>query len=309
MPYEHYEGPYGPGFPVLLRTTHDRRHYEAWALVLVALGFQPQLRRVYGSFELWVPGNEAARASAELDDYELQEAEARREALKEAQADIEDRPATLNAAWGSAMLVLSLVAFYAVTGPNRVGSRWHDAGASNAEQVLHGQWWRAVTALTLHADTGHLLSNVGLGALVIGLVMRAVGVGWGMLLVLATGALGNFANAWAYQAHHSSIGFSTAVFGAVGLLGGLSYVHRQRHRASGLRPAWIAIGGAFALLGLLGTSVETDVLAHLFGACAGVGLGLAEGWRRWRPRSWVGQTLAGIVTAATVVGAWLLARA
>jgi membrane associated rhomboid family serine protease len=201
---------------------------------------------------------------------------------------------------------LLLVGFFAITGPRAAGSAWFGAGAAEAERVLHGEWWRTITALSLHADSAHVLSNVGVGAFVVGAVMRSEGVGFGAALVLASGTAGNWINAWAHHTLHSSVGFSTAVFGAIGILGGLTYM--QRRRLPSRLPAWTALAGSLALLALLGTGGErTDLFAHLFGALAGVGLGLLAGMTRWHTRRTAAQWFAGLGTASAVVGAWLVA--
>lgn len=304
MPDEPFRDPPEPAPETLLATTPDRRRAEGWVLVLLSLAMHPNLQRVPGGFALFVRLSEAARARAELAATEAEEAEAWRATI--ADQALAAPPATRHAWAGSVAMMAALVAFHAVTGPSRAEGAWFDAGASDASLVLHGEWWRAITALTLHADPAHVLSNAGLGAIVVGAVMRAMGVGWGAALVLAAGVAGNFANAWLYQAHHASIGFSTAVFGAIGILGGLASMRARRH-AHGSRAAWTGLGAALALLGMLGASAETDVLAHFFGGVAGFALGLAAGWRAWRPASTAGQALAGLAVLGVVVGAWLVA--
>lgn len=293
----------------MLRTTEDPRRLDAWVLALTSKGFSPLLYWIDGAFELHVAhGDPVAAAKAELDAIDEEEREAERAALADAAGE---RPAiTKHATAGAVLVSLLLLSFFAVTGPRVGDSAWFSAGASNAERVLHGEWWRTVTALTLHADTAHVLSNVGIGTLVVGAVMRAEGIGWGAALVLASGAAGNLLNAWAHQTLHSSVGFSTAVFGAIGILGGLAYMHGLR-RVRPLRPAWTALAGALALLALLGTSEKSnvDLLAHLFGGVAGVALGLLVAWTRWRPSTAAGQWLAGLCVAATVFGAWMAALA
>ena len=52
--------------------------------------------------------------------------------------------------------------------------------------VLH-EWWRAVTALTLHADTPHLVSNIGFGLLFLGALCRRAGLGMGIALAVLAG--------------------------------------------------------------------------------------------------------------------------
>ena len=210
------------------------------------------------------------------------------------------------------MFALLLLGFYIVTGPVAERAVWFGAGASDAVRVLHGEWWRTITALTLHADSNHVLANVALGAVVITAVMRRTGVGFGAALVVLAGTFGNLINAWAYGIHHSSIGFSTGVFGAVGILGGLTYVSAMRgHLPSWRRgrPAWTALAGALALLAMLGASERSDLLAHLFGTCAGIVVGLLVGFSRAVPRHRGAQLVIGISTLGVVVGAWVLALA
>jgi membrane associated rhomboid family serine protease len=292
---------------VLLRVTQNERRLEAWALALTSQGISPRIYWIDGAFELHVAaGDDVAAATADLDAMDEEEREAERASLADAAG--EQRAVTKHAAAGAVLVSLLLLAFSALTGPRVGGSEWFAAGASDAERVLQGEWWRTVTALTLHADSAHVLSNVGIGTLVVGAVMRSEGVGWGAALVFASGSAGNLINAWAHQTLHRSVGFSTAVFGAIGLLGGLAYMHGRR-RISPLRPAWTALAGTLALLALLGTSEKSnvDMLAHLFGGLVGLGLGLLIAWARWRPATSGGQWLAGLGVAATVLGAWVVA--
>lgn len=291
-----------PPSPVLVRTTRDPRRVDAWALVLVSSDISPAARTVDGVLELWVAPGDAALALAELAAADAEELHARRAALARAP----EPPATRHASTAGVLVAALLLAFFAVTGSRTGGSAWFAAGASNAERVLEGEWWRAVTALTLHADAAHVVSNVGIGALVVGAVMRTEGIGWGAALVLASGTAGNLLNAWAHQTLHSSVGFSTAVFGAIGLLGGLGYAKRKR-RASGLGPTWLALGASLAMLAALGSGERSDIFAHLFGGLAGVALGLVVGFSGLRPRTNVGQSLAGLGAAAVLAGAWLVA--
>ena len=295
---------------VLLRVTQHRRRLDAWALALTSKGISPRLYWTEGAFELHVAhDDDLVAARIELDATDEEEHEVERASL--AHDDREPAPTTKHASAGAILVSLLLLAFFAFTGPRADGAAWFSAGASDAERVvLHGEWWRTITALTLHADSAHVVSNVGIGTLVVGAVMRSEGIGWGAALVLASGAAGNLVNAWAHQTLHRSVGFSTAVFGAIGILGGVAYM-RDRRRVSRLRPAWTALAGTVALLALLGTSEKSnvDMLAHLFGGLAGLALGLLAARMRWRPTSAAGQWLSGVCVAAAVCGAWMAAFA
>lgn len=185
---------------------------------------------------------------------------------------------------------------------------WVARGSSNAAKVLHGEPWRAVTALTLHASFPHVLSNAVACVLFIGVVARWLGPGLASWLTLLAGAGGNVLNAWFHGARHVSLGASTAIFGAIGILGALQF-GRLWSRAPSGRAAWPAIAASLALFAMLGTSLETDVMAHFTGLVTGLALGLAAAaWLRFRsaPGVVVQAALAGSSVVA-VVACWLAA--
>src|SRR5690606_10506314 len=67
-------------------------------------------------------------------------------------------------AWvGVAVYGAVLMLFAIFTEQSFLGVDWRRAGVLVAGAVLDGEWWRAATALTLHADTGHLASNLAFG--------------------------------------------------------------------------------------------------------------------------------------------------
>lgn len=168
--------------------------------------------------------------------------------------------------YGVTMLLLDMMAR-----SGAFGLDWREAGMSQAGLVRAGEWWRVVTALTLHGDAAHLASNLIFG-LIFGFFAGGLlgwGLGWaGMLLA---GALGNLLNALLQGAGHNSIGASTAVFAAVGILA----AHAWKWRGPRVN-RWAPLGGAVALLAFIGSGGErTDVLAHLTGLGAGCLFGLA----------------------------------
>jgi membrane associated rhomboid family serine protease len=184
-----------------------------------------------------------------------------------------------------AALVFSilLLDFFFITDVWDSEIRWTEVGAADAALIVQGEWWRTVTALTLHADLKHVLGNVIAGAVFLHIVCRAMGPGLGSLTVLAAGAGGNLVNAFFYGSLHISIGASTAVFGALGLMGGMGVVRRRRHGAQG-RHVWVPIVAALAILAMLGTAGErVDLLGHLFGFLVGGGLGIVVGIMVLRP--------------------------
>ena len=181
---------------------------------------------------------------------------------------------------------------------------WLDLGNADSAGIMAGQWWRTVTALTLHSDWLHLIGNLAIGGVFIIFLCRDLGSGLAWTVLLWSGILGNLANACLQPPYHHSIGSSTLVFGAVGILAAISLVRYRRQ----LRRRWLLpFAAALALLDLLGTEGRnTDLGAHLFGFVFGLILGLATEYllgKYGRPGRGLNAllALAGIVV---VVSAW-----
>jgi membrane associated rhomboid family serine protease len=178
---------------------------------------------------------------------------------------------------------------------------------ANASRIAAGELWRTVTALTLHADVPHIASNT-LTLVIFGTALcSAVGAGTGVWVMLASGALGNWLTAVLRGAPHSALGASTGIFGSVGALAALQLVRRWRGTPIPLWRASAPIAAGLALLAVLGTSPESDVLAHLFGFAVGAGLGLvALRLQRFRRRRAVQAALC-LSAALAVVVCWSFA--
>ncbi|HET7340779.1 MAG TPA: rhomboid family intramembrane serine protease, partial [Methylomirabilota bacterium] len=168
------------------------------------------------------------------------------------------------------------------------------------------EWWRALTALTLHADGVHVLGNaVGL-ALLLTAACLDLGSGVALCLVLLAGVAGNALTALVHRAGHVSVGASTALFGAIGLLAAVRVLAPRRVGLRATRP-WVVAGAVLVLLALLGTAPNADLLAHLFGLLAGAALGAVGALTlRWRVPAAV-QWLLVAAAGAAVAGAWRLA--
>jgi membrane associated rhomboid family serine protease len=137
-------------------------------------------------------------------------------------------------------------------------------------------------------------------------VCQQLGPGVGLWLVLLAGAGGNALTAAVHGAGHVSVGASTAIFGAVGILAGLRILTPGRV-GSRLGKWWVVAATSLVLLALLGTGPNADLLAHVFGLLAGGALGLVAALTiRWTPRAPV-QWLLVAAAGAAVCGAWRLA--
>jgi membrane associated rhomboid family serine protease len=151
------------------------------------------------------------------------------------------------------------------------------AASSSIGLFADGEWWRPFTALFLHADRMHLAGNVITGSCFALLVARSLGAWRGWLLILVAGVLGNLATSWiAWPEVFVSLGASTAVFGALGILSGhgLGSSLRLRKQVS-LAVIAAPLTAGIVLLGFLGGGgdPQTDVLGHCNGFAAGVVLG------------------------------------
>ena len=264
--------------------------------MLASADLSPTVRRQREGFVLSVPADQAEMAAAVLAAYESENA-------PRSQRERRVPPANLRASFS---ISAALAAFFLLTGSRNPAVRWFDRGSADAELILAGELWRAVTALTLHADHAHLLSNAIACALFLSVVCGALGAGVGSALVLLAGAGGNLANALLHGSHHVSVGASTAVFAAVGVLGSVGVVQRRRRGTVGRR-AWLPIAAAFSLLAMLGMSEHTDLWAHFFGFVAGcvVGPPVAIAFRKPAPPAV--QWALGGAALTVVVYCWSLA--
>jgi membrane associated rhomboid family serine protease len=272
-----------------------QREADERVLVLQSEGLDALARRGPEGWRVETPAAEAERGRALLAAWERENRPVPAPPLPPL------RPFPWNAA---ALLALALLGFFAETGPREGGSDWFARGAAEAARIRGGEWWRATTALTLHADAGHLLGNLLAGTLFGGTLAQRFGGGIALALLVAAGTFGNLANAWLHARAHSSVGASTAVFAAVGALAADALVQKRVPRGGRLAP----LGAGLGILAMLGTSERADVWAHVFGLAAGAALGLplARAVAEAPPPAW--QTLSGALAIAAVCGAWWLAR-
>lgn len=154
-----------------------------------------------------------------------------------------------------------------------------DAGALDSSAMFdRGEWWRPLTALFLHADVAHLVSNALSGVFVFSALLTTFGRRRGWLLLALAAVAGNFAvAALNASAAYRSLGASTAIFAAVGLLTGraIRVVLRANHPHR-WRTLFVPPATGLTVLALYGAGgQQVDVLAHVTGFVAGLTLGFA----------------------------------
>jgi rhomboid protease GluP len=238
-----------------------RRKKNEWELVLIAMNVDYS-RGTEG--EILVPASQAARAVEQIRLYEEEE-----KMLPGSKAIpvLQQESAFVSLFVLSLLLLFFTVVHEGLGGPGWSALPWLEQGRADAARIMSGEIWRTVTALTLHSDPAHVLGNVIIGAPFIIMVCSSLGLGLGWLCIILAGALGNYVNAWIMAPTHLSIGFSTSVFAAVGIMS----INAIRHSRLSVTNALVL---GLALLALLGVGGEnTDVGAHLFGLLAGFLLG------------------------------------
>lgn len=203
----------------------------------------------------------------------------------------------------SYVVVICLVAWLA--GSGAFSSNWLAAGRVDGELIRGGEWWRLFTALTLHSGIRHLAGNIVFGTLFGLFAGRLLGSGVAWFSILMTGALGNLLNTMLLESAHRSIGASTAVFAALGLVAG--YVWRAKLMSQERWPYRLGpVVGGLALLMYTGTGdANTDIGAHLMGFLSGFGGGMIMTRFASAVTSMRLQRAAGLAAILVVMAAWL----
>ena len=235
-----------------------------YGLVLSSAGISYRLRKGGSGWYVWVDDMDYEKGLNTLEQY----LEENRDYDKKDKVPHFEYQKTFTGLWASMLLLV----FYVVTKHEYDFQYIVNAYGSSAFHILRGELYRTVTSLMLHANPLHLSGNI-LGTAVFGTaVCSTTGWGVGWLMILVTGISGNLLNAFLYETGHLSIGASTAVFGAIGIL--VAHQFFKKLRLPGQRiKAWLPLAGGIALLGILGSGELVDLMAHLFGFMAGIGIG------------------------------------
>ncbi|HEX4151032.1 MAG TPA: rhomboid family intramembrane serine protease [Steroidobacteraceae bacterium] len=279
------------------------------ALVLEAKSLPYELAPLAGRWALLTAAPQSAAALDELARYAVE------------RHGVHPRPPAIvtfpGAGLGTALFILVLLITAYCTGIQAFGADWLASGSLDA-RVGTQEWWRAITALTLHLDQAHLLGNLLFGAIFGTLAGGAFGPGIAWASILAAGACANYLETLISPPEHRAVGASTAVFAALGLLTGFSWRLRLT-LAEQFRYRWGPLFAGVFLLAMLGTGGDSgngtgaaaehiDVLGHGLGFAMGIGVGWTYarlGLPRKRRRG--PQVIAGVAALAAVGVAWFLA--
>jgi membrane associated rhomboid family serine protease len=269
-----------------------------FSLVLEARGIDHEVQDDGNSWVLTVPSALIHPAYGEISRYGAERSVPR------------SRPVPIELFSGAALgafgyvFVLLLTAYCA--GIALFGVDWLSAGALKAGAAR--EWWRALTALTLHVDQEHLLGNLLFGVAAGIAAGRLLGPGVAWASILGAAALANYAEILIAPADHRAVGASTAVFATLGMLSGLAW--RQRLSVRERRwYRWAPLIAGICLLTLLGAgSAHVDVLGHALGFLFGLGVGWIYAHARLPRNRGRGLQLAtGIGAALLITVAWIFA--
>ena len=278
-------------------------HHQAmdWSLVLVSQGIESVIdhNAEGGTWGIIVRDHDWARAVDAIRQYHDENS---------GQTWRSDLPWTgLIFDWRCVPWLLIPVVLYAFETVGSVALR--SVGMMNGLAVKGGEWWRLLTAVTLHADLGHLAANLVTGFLLLGLTMGAFGPGLGLTTSLLAGVIGNLAGLAVYPDRYHGLGASGMIMGCLGVLSAQS-VALLRHGLSHRQLAGRGVLAGCLLLVLLGFSPEenTDIVAHVAGFLAGGVLGAAAGFLhpRWRQQVWLNR-FGQLFCAVALCLAWWLA--
>jgi rhomboid protease GluP len=281
------------------------------AFMLFAVGIPSAIARDTRAYLLLVEPHDAVAALDHLRRYEVERLTRPRRASV--------APKLYPGAWVGSLVyavVIVGVALGIATGVGRLDA--FDLGELHAGSVRAGQWWRVWTALTLHVDGAHLAANTAAGAWFGYLASRLLGAGRAWLLVVLGAGLANGAEAFIAPAFHRSVGASTGVFTALGLMSayswrsGLAYAQRWALRwgplvAGLLLLAWTGTGGGSPEEPGSGDP-SVDVAAHALGFVIGLLAGAAVSMKAVSPiLDRVPQWVSGLLALVPIVVSWVWA--
>lgn len=282
----------------------DGRAGHVRALALKAAGIDHVVAFDGREFVILVSAEDAPAALEEIEAYDEENPEP---TVEEPVRHVPHEPPSRG--WfGVAGYAAALIGVAGLEHYGLISHHWMRAGMTHAEAIRHGEVWRTITALTLHADGLHLVSNLLFGGLFGLFAGQILGSGLAWLSILLAGGAGNLLNAWIREPQHTSIGASTAVFATLGMVAALSWSRRMPGRRSWMLRLSPLIGAA-VLLSFLGTGGErTDVLAHVTGFTSGAALGAIESRLSDRiRRSRIFQCILGFAAIGLLVVSWAVA--
>jgi membrane associated rhomboid family serine protease len=296
------DDPSGAGGLTVVFTSASHAACDERAFMLAAVNIGSKLAGDGTQFWLSVANSDVPAARAHLRAYAAE----RRAASARTSAATAPAPRLHRGAWLGCVVYVAVlygIALAVSDGLWRTDS--FQQGELAATLVRSGQWWRAWTALTLHRDADHLFANLGAGVWFGYLAARQVGVGLSWLLIVTGAAAANLFNAALGPSTYLSVGASTAVFTALGLMAAHAW-RTRRYLPQRWALRWAPLVGGLVLLGWFGSSGEgTDLVAHATGFVIGALLGIVVAKPAVdRALNRIPQWITGLAALGSVLVAW-----
>jgi len=270
---------------------------DAYSLVLSAVHISHRPERGEEGWALWVRDADDEKALDAIQKY-MDENHSRPEASPSLAEGEYQR--TFTGVW-VAMGLLMLHAAIDLADNREFFIRAYGASAFH---IMKGELYRSTSALMLHANAMHILANM-VGVSIFGsFVCSTMGLGVGWFMILSTGIAGNLINAALQAGGHISVGASTSIFGAIGILSAYQFA-RKFGRPGERFKTFLPLCGGLALLGILGSGEHSDLMAHLFGFVSGIAAGLVYCFFIKRPVSSSCQTAFLLVSGFIIAAAWI----
>ena len=252
------ETPAEPEYPETLRVSEGTyRQIRDDSLVLLSQGIEHRLlRSEEGPFQIYIVPEFETAARQQLDLYH------RENPPKE-----ENPPIPLSFSLQPLWVLLAPVIFTLIDFSDKLNL--HGPGVSDAAKVMKGEWWRSLTAQTLHGDMRHLASNLLCGYIVMNMITFRIPLLRLAPFIAAAAAIANICVSATVQTDFRSLGFSSFVFAAIGCLAVIEFrlMPRESH---GMLRRFAPLCGAASLAVFLGLGENADILGHAYGFVAGL---------------------------------------
>ncbi len=252
------EQPSEPEYPETVQVSEGTfRQVRDDSLVLLSQGIEHRLlRSEEGPFQIFIVPEFEAAARQQLDLYH------RENPPKE-----DNPPIPLSFSLQPLWVLLAPIVFTLIDFSDKMNL--HGPGVSDAAKVMRGEWWRSLTAQTLHGDMRHLASNLLCGYIVMNMITFRIPLLRLAPFIAAAAAIANICVSATVQTDFRSLGFSSFVFAAIGCLAVIEFrlMPRESH---GMLRRFAPLCGAASLAVFLGLGENADILGHAYGFVAGL---------------------------------------
>ena len=252
------EQPAEPEYPETVQVSEGTfRQVRDDSLVLLSQGIEHRLvRSEEGPFQIFVVPEMEAAARLQLELYH------RENPPKE-----ENPPIPLSFSLQPLWVLLAPILVTLLQFTDKINL--HSEGVSDAAKVLKGEWWRSLTAQTLHGDARHLASNLLCGYIVMNKITFRIPLLRLVPFIAVAAAVANLCVSATVQTDFRSLGFSTFVFAAIGCLSVIEFrlMPKESH---GMLRRFAPLCGAASLAVFLGLGENADILGHAYGFVAGL---------------------------------------